>query len=384
MKTCAWYPLRWLTILWIVSFSMSSGQLCAQVQYSNRLLLDISGQLAAYCNIEGVLSEITIPELCKSKPIVVERTSPNIITHIGVKLFDREMISKYPSPLYLFIERYLLELLLLPTNQDVITKMKMERVKIDSEVYSMEKINDGIQNISSAFSSNLSFTILCRNNRYVFSCINRSQKILEMSFPVRHELISGYTKLEAENSFYTDLLMYRDMDNLPLDEAELFVYKDTLYSFNEDNYLTEEFISTSYYQKENNRIKPILSSEILMESVYNLFNSGYDWEVEANVSQSMYGGKSRSYSVPLSKLLHFIRKQNCQVYTSIQKLDKSDVEGGIMAVNMELGYQHLLMYSFSKDLIKYPQERRVKIKMYAYIPIHNVSSLFENKKSKIK
>ena len=85
----------------------------------------------------------------------------------------------------------------------------------------------------------------------------------------------------------------------------------------------------------------------------------------------------------MSKLVRYLSQQNCLVYTGIQKYDKSMIGGSLMAVNMELGYQHLLMFSFSKDLIDRPKEHTIKIKMYSFIPIHNISSLFGDK-SKIK
>ena len=46
-----------------------------------------------------------------------------------------------------------------------------------------------------------------------------------------------------------------------------------------------------------------------------------------------------------------------------------------MAVNMELGYQHIMMFTFNKSLFDKPAGQQIKIKMYSYVPIHNVSSL---------
>jgi len=213
--------------------------------------------------------------------------------------------------------------------------------------------------------------------------MDNHRDLMVMSFPVRHELITGYSKLEAERSFYPDLLMCKETEYTPLNEAELFPYKDSLYSYNEDYYLTEDIISTSYYQKVDNTIVPVFSSDRLAESVYNLFNAGYDWGIETEVTQSMYGGKNLTYNIPLSKLIRFLSERNCLVYTGIQKYDKTTISGSLMAVNMELGYQHLMMFSFPRDLIDHPNEHQVKIKMYSFIPIHNISSLFDNN-SKIK
>lgn len=374
LKRC----IQWFTTICLIALWLASGNLYAQTKCSNKLLADIYNQLIENHIKEEVSGEIKIPTLCKSKPVVIETNSQGVINHIGIKLFDRSVIEKHPSLLYPFVERYLLELLMMPNNQDIMTKMKMERVKISSDIHPTLAVKEGIQKICADFTSDLSFSIICRNNRYIFSFMDNHRDLLVMSFPVRYELIGGYTKLEAERSFYPDLLMYKDAVYKPLNETELFVYKDSLYSFNEDYYLTEDIISTSYYNKVDNTIVPVFSSDMLAESVYNLFNTSYDWEVEAEVTQSMYGGKKLTYTIPLAKLTRFIGKQNCLIYTGIREYDKSAISGSFLAVNMELGYQHLMMFSFPKDLINNPKEHQVKIKMYSFIPIHNISSLFDN------
>ena len=81
--------------------------------------------------------------------------------------------------------------------------------------------------------------------------------------------------------------------------------------------------------------------------------------------------------------MDFLHEKGCMLYTGLRKYDKSTIEGVAMAVNMELGYQHMLSFSFDKDLLKEPSKHQIKVKMYSYIPVHNVSSLFgENIKRK--
>ena len=73
---------------------------------------------------------------------------------------------------------------------------------------------------------------------------------------------------------------------------------------------------------------------------------------------------------------YFFKSKNCALYTGVRKYDKSVIEGVMMAVNMELGYQHILMFSLDKTLFDNPENQQVKVQMYSYVPIHNVSSLF--------
>lgn len=357
--------------LCVISFNASS-----QVRCSNKLIGEMVGQLPDLQLDNGFSGDFELPALCLGKKFVLQRDSLGVINHVGIKLFDREVISKHPTPIYYFIERYLMELLLLPTEEDIARKLRMERVKLTSEVYSLTPYKKGVVNIAKAFSLEHSVYITCNNNRYTVSCMDDRRVLGKISFPVRNELITGFTKLEAENSVYPELLLYHPKAFVPLTNVDMLPYKDSLYCAYEDFYATENIVSTSYYKKVGEEFVPLFSLDNLTESVYNLFNARYDWGIQANVTQNLYGNKRLSYEVPLSKLTEFFRDKRCAIYTGIRKYDKSKVEGVAMMVNMELGYQHILTFTCDKDIFTRPDKHEVKIKMYSYVPIHNISSLF--------
>lgn len=369
------------TMFFILSI-MCSQNIRAEEHFSNKLLADMSQQLFDTYKMNVVEGEIMLADLCPTKPLVVEKNSHGAINHIGIKLFNRDFIQHYPSALYRFVERYFLELLLLPSEQEILTKMRMERVKISSEMYSIKSTQKGLLDIIAAFVTNPSICILCNNNRYVVSCRVNNRLLVEVNLPVRYELISGFTKLEAENSVYMSILSHKKREYVPFGEEELFFYNDSISCGNEDYYLTEEIVSTSYYVKDKDVMRPVFSKSMLGESVCNLFNSLYDWGVTTEICQNLYGGKKNCFTESLVKVLDFYSSQGCRLYTGINKYDKSKIEGVLIAVNMELGYQHLLNFSFHKDLFDEPEKHEVKMKVYSYIPIHNVSSMFDEKRTK--
>lgn len=357
-------------LLWIICLFMLPGTTPAQVQCSNKRLSEIHEQWKNN-------------EQAKEWPVIIGQ-SPQGINHIGIYLFDRKIIATQTTPIYSFIERYFLEILLTPTHQEILNKLKSERVRIHSDIHSMIAVKEGLLNIIADFSSNQSIQIICHNNRYIVSVMKDQKNLLKMSFPVRYELIGGYTKMEAESSFYPRLLQHKSDSILLPTEAEMFAYQDSLYYINDDFYLTEDFISTSFYEKNEGRITPVFSEDMLMESVYNLFNAPCDRNIEAELTQSMYGGRKLSYNLPLAKLVNFLQQENCSLYTAIRKVSKSTIEGVVMAINSDMGYQHMFLFSFPRELFHQPDEHEIKMKMYAYIPIHNVSSLFESKKTMLK
>lgn len=375
------YLLAVLCVTLLVTFH---GGAYAQSVCSNKLLTEIVEKMTESYGLQGLNEELLIPELCKNKPLIVQKNAQGMVDHVGIKLFDRDLVHRYPTFVYRFIERYFLELLLLPSEKEIYTKLRMEKVKISSDVYSLHSFKKDLQRIISDFSADYSLYIMCNNNRYTVSCMRNERVLVEVDFPVRYELLSGNTKLEAENSVYMALMAQQVKEYTPLSERELFEYNDSLFCANEDYYLAETIVSTVFYKKEKDEFLPVFSSSMMMESVYNLFNSSYDWGVNVEITQNLYGGKKITYTLPLKKLVDFCVDQHCIVYSGVQKVEKTEITGVLMAVNMELGYQHLMQFSLPKDLLKAPKDHEVKIKMYSYIPIHNVSSLFDEKRTKRK
>jgi hypothetical protein len=53
-----------------------------------------------------------------------------------------------------------------------------------------------------------------------------------------------------------------------------------------------------------------------------------------------------------------------------------------MAVNAELGYQHFLRFTVDGPVWQKPDSGNVSLKMYSFIPIHNISVLLDTKNDK--
>ncbi len=373
-----------LVVFLITLFVVLHDSAHAQTTCSNKLLAEMVDKITESYGLQELKPEFSVPKLCKGKPLIIQKNAQGLVDHVGIKLFDRDLVHRYPTFVYHFIERYFLELLLLPSENEIYTKLRMEKVKISSDIYSLHSFKKDLQRIISDFSKDYSLYIMCNNNRYTVSCMRNERVLVEVDFPVRYELLSGNTKLEAENSVYMALMAQQVKEYMPLSERELFEYNDSLFCANEDYYLAETIVSTAFYKKEKDEFLPVFSSSMMMESVYNLFNSSYDWGVNVEITQNLYGGKKISYILPLKKLIDFCTDQHCIVYSGVQKVEKTEITGVLMAVNMELGYQHLMQFSLPKDLLNAPKDHEVKIKMYSYIPIHNVSSLFDEKRTKRK
>lgn len=139
----------------------------------------------------------------------VHQSETKEIDHIGLKLFAPDMVEKQHTPIFHFVERYMLELLLTQTDADALQRLQMERIKLSSDIPMTGKLRKDLQNIIAAFSNRLSFLLSNAGNRYKLLCMDGNRTILSIEFPARYELITGYTKPEAENAVYMSLLTHK-------------------------------------------------------------------------------------------------------------------------------------------------------------------------------
>lgn len=375
LLTCIRRKVYLLILLLVVPFAAHT-----QENYANRTLHDIAVMISELNICKSDTSRIFVSRVSPQRSIVVERGVDGVINHIGFDLFDRTIMERHSTPLYYFIERYLLGLMLLENDMDIYTRLKMDRVRITSEIHLDAPLKRGLQKIISDDAFNSSICITSNGKEYTFSCFSQDKLLIQMAFPMRYELISGYTKLEAERGFYPDLLSFigsdKEVDTMALSEYDLEAYNDSLYCTFQETYILEDMISTSYYKKSDNQYIPLFDSRHVAESLYNIFNSTHNLNVIAEVTQSLYGENNKlSYEISINDLTRYLRSQGCHLYTGLKESHGNEVKLTVMAVNHEFGYQHLLICSTDKQVLSKPEAHKVKVKMYCHIPTHNITSI---------
>lgn len=348
----------------------------AQTTFANKHLAEMMEDLLPQLPSADVSGELSVVSLCPSHPIIIEQDSNRKVEHIGLKLFDRALLAKHPSPLYRFVERYLLELLLCPGDERLETKLKLERIQLSSELQPLVHTHAALRSILKEFPQDPSIYIHQNNNRNTFTCTSRNRTILSIEFPTRFELITGQNKPEAEEVLLQEIGAFRPQNTQTVDEKEFSSYQDSLYLCNEDYYMKEDIVSTSYYRKSGDEYQPLFTPLHPAESIYNLFNSDFDFQIGSQVNYKQYKG-SVSSSLALHQLVGYFKSQQCTFYTGIKKMGKEKIEGVALAINYNLGYQHILLFTTDKEILRRGKELPVKITLYSYVPIHNVATLFD-------
>jgi hypothetical protein len=364
----------------LLCLGTSHYQAQAEVVAQNTLLSNLMEQLAEHQVSTDFTGEKYLSLIGQSKPLIVQRNAQHVIEHIGVKLFDRNLMQKYPSPLYRFIERYFLELLLEKDDAAIADRLHLERIQLTSDVPASGNYKKWLQAIIAECSPEHSILITCNNNRYHVCETHNQRTVFSLYLPVRYELITGFTKPEAERAVYNAVILHPYAPVRQYADDDYFASADGLYLLNDEYYGTEDIISTSYYKKEGAQFVPVFGATDAVKSVYNLFNVPWDVDLTAEVTQNLYGNKTLTYEVSVGRFTNYLRSMGCSLYTGIQKIEGDQVRGVVMAVNSSLGYQHYISFTISGPVWESPSKGQIKLKMYSYIPSHNVSVLFDDYK----
>ncbi len=371
--------------------------LCAVEIYSqtspkflNMKLQEIASQLSTAYSLEcNAPKSIVLPSLCPNKEVVVTMDRFRVINHIGFKLFDRTIVEQNPSPVYNFVERFLLELYLMKDNALIARSLKESKVAWKSEYMKGKSFASFLSFVLSRINSNQSIVITTDNSRYAVSWFENGHLLFSMRFPIQYELLWGMNKVEAENHFYPDLLTYRatkaTLTCTEPDAEYLVAMNDTCYCLSGDFYGIDAITSNQYYKKTTKgKYMQLADLNYPAESIFNLFTMSSNPHIQAHVTHKMYGGKKNVFDIPLSTLVDFCKASGCEVYVGAESLEGNMLSGVALMVNRALGYNHLFYFTTDVRILARPGDYPVNVQLNAFVPVHNINNLYGDKMTKSK
>ncbi|MBQ8673276.1 MAG: hypothetical protein IJ511_04385 [Bacteroides sp.] len=318
------------------------------------------------------------------------------VCHIGFRLFPQQIIEQNPSPVYNFVERYLLELALLKEDARILQALREDKVrlKIGSTLPS-SNICSRLLSILPRVKSCPSFIITTDNQYYTASWSEGGSNLLYLRFPIQYELLWGMNKKEVESRFHQDLLYFQEAHRQDADtasEEEDAYWADYLTALNDSCYLlegecygVESMNSNRYYKKRaDGRFTLLYDARYPEESVRNLFLSGQGKRVKVSVCQRLYGRKKQEFDTTLAQLMAFFKALGCTAYIGIESMEGYRATGGLTLLNPAAGYCHLLYFDMDLRTLIRPGDFTVKAELYGYVPTHNINNLFYENNNKKK
>lgn len=318
-----------------------------------------------------------------SYPLNVAKNSAGKTIHIGFRLFSEASKADYPSPVYHFIERYLLELYLIDDSTQRLRMMTEDKVKLSFPAYSNGTIREQITRLLAADTANFSLSISQNDTNYSISLNDAQRTLLAMTFPVQYELLLGGNKKEIENTLFDELLSYKEP--IPVGKTTLSAEQGKLLEKVDDNiyrsagmtYIIDSMNSDCFYRRlSNNSYEPIADSKHPEASMHNLILLLTEQNVKVEITQMLYGYKKLSFDTTLGKFISYCQEKGCATYVGIEEISTEKISGTIILHNQAYGYCHQAYFNCSLALIDNPKNETMQIVLYAYVPTHNIETLF--------
>lgn len=292
-------------------------------------------------------------------PLVVECTS-TCVSHIGIDLFHPLIREENPL-IYRFVERYLLEITMLPPGYYAAERMKKDGVVINGDVCDVLKISkQDMVVIYKELDAQGKVTILDADKKSIFA----------IHFPLVFDFISGMDKQEADESFIKELEAYN-----PIDKEEdaltprLSRVGKRLYASENGYYESEAVQNTAFYIRSKGCYRPVCNSAYPAESIMTLLTGHViDRDYRVQLLQHKYGYATSEASIPLINLIGFCIGQGCTPYVGIESIDDKTVKASLFMVNSSLGYVHTFSFDIPKKLLD-SKNGILNASVYTYTPI---------------
>lgn len=318
-------------------------------------------------------------------PLTLEKNHRGEVIHIGFSLFTPQMQAFNPSPAYHFVERYLLQLFVEKDKWLVGQMLKEDKVKLWARGVAVTDCHATLARILPQVAKADNLSITTDNSHFSVQWMEGDRPLFGMRFPIQYELLWGMSKKEAEAKLYQDLLHAANSPQTNHDELlQLPAREDTLPSVAGNCYVqagewyaVEQMNTNRYFSRTaDGAWQPLCSIRRAEESVQNFFTRQADARLQANVTQRLYGQKRLQFGIGLQQLIDFCRSEGCEVFFGIEKREGNRIHATAMLLNRPLGYNHLLYIKIDVRAIQQPARYLADIELYAYVPTHNLHSLY--------
>ncbi len=294
------------------------------------------------------------------------------VAHIGYHLFSDALREGYEnSPVFNFLERYLLELDLLSNETE-----RAQRMDAD-EVVVVQGSLQTLRQLTPQSELNISIDVKKRK-MYRVTCQLKG-KTVKVSFPCIYELLIGANMIELEDIFRRDV---QRMINIPSD-AMIFDWSKAKRSESHammivdgGMYLSKMIRGDIYLKKTSQGLLPLCDTTNVQRSVSNILLTGYfPHDIPLKMDIDHYGNRKDTIDITLQQFITYCKAEGCQLYFGIKTRTEKEITGTFFAYNEKNSYDHMLTVVFPLSILRGSSEP-VRGKVYTYIPLHFVADKY--------
>ncbi len=313
---------------------------------------------------------------------VVVHTKNGRVNHIGYCIFTQEQRSSMQSPVFDFLERYVLALdLPLKRVKPVNNQLAEDGISFSGgEISSMPQLyNDSTLNLS---------INLIEGKKYNVTWEKENIPYFSIEFPASYDLLHGTEMSENERRLAEDLQSAPkpDCKPTPVVKEQLFPnFYINYYILPGESYYFDNLNSNKYYKQDsvNGDYSPIFSPNYPIESISNLFTTNEiicDYNI--NVTLKQYGFKQTNLTIPVNNFVNYFIKQGCKPFFGLKEYTDKKIVGLLIMLNRAEGYCHTIIITADSDILEENESPKVfKARIVSYIPISRIKTLYEEYKN---
>ena len=365
----------------LLLFMGSESAMAQQAQYASTCLQQVAQALKVNYGVDCKRSEVIRLGM---NQVVVESDRFGEVYHIGFRLFARDLMEHSPSPVYRFAERYLLQLYLLKSQEELTVKLKEDKVYL--RFYTQQgAMREKLQQALASLQRELPFIITTDNSHYTLLWRQEGKSLFMMRFPIQYELLWGMNKIECENKLQQRVHAIRP------NTAESYALPDEEMLEKQQNgclravgewYEIEEVNTDTYYQRTEKGLMPVMDRAYPLESTHNLFTILQGANLQVDITQRRYGGQKTNFEVSLRQLLAFSEAEGCEAYVGIEQMDQKQVMGCLILINRSMGYNHVGYFTLPLKALTAGSREALTLELFSYVPTHNLQNMYEERTPK--
>lgn len=348
-------------VLIFIILVVSAVQAADAARFSTKRLETLSNYLALQ-QLDTLREGINENYSYKRHPLVIHVNQWKEIDHIGLKLIPN-IIRKNNPFLYNFLERNLLERNIVPTDSEIGFRLMWDKFH-----FSIGSASTALRiDTTAEFSEErVDFRV------YKAGWSINGKKVLEISFTMDFQMLTGCNLIELEDNFAKDLLRY----TAPVQESQApdFTTSDSVYTEKGSTFLIPEIRNDLYYQKSNGSWNLLFSPKSPSKSIANMMLAPkYETQIPLNLKMFKYGFKTDSIKTTYYTWLSMCLEEGCDVFFGMKGKEGDVYTGTVFILNHYGGYMHLLSVWIPAAALTEPEKTPITGRMHAFIPLHNVN-----------
>lgn len=301
----------------------------------------------------------------------------NVITHLGLSIFNNKSINNGFPELTQFIERTILDYLLtnsfekvLQTTKESSIEMYFNQMKYGSPLFK------NIHILEDYFEGKTDYSVKHDSLLYFVKFTNANGEVFQINFPANNTILTGMDKAELSDYLFNALTHAKDSvvkewpayTNGLIKDNDIFVRKGSS--------IFPGISSDVFCLKYEEKYIPLFDKQYLKESFSNFFlcYPVNEKKLRIHIDYKMYGNVSKSIEIEVANLLNLFSK-DYEIYFGIEDSVSIKLRGALVIYNRNLNYFHILDIQTDEQTL-FGDKSNLSGKLYSFIPLDNIKSFF--------